>query len=189
MPPRSITSAAALVGLCSLAAVETGACSNSSKSLASVTRTGLPLLTMALRGPIVQLSIKKLSRAVTTQEPGPDHDGDSEVTELFVEHGLGPMSELSPHCGRYEFKDDGKVVAWDALVSSQPPERILTMLSKGEPTLSFTHPANGVWVADRQVAGKAQHVQLHSSDVAKLPENCRELRGSVRSVVIVAEAL
>ena len=147
------------------------------------------MLSRALHGPIVQLSLKKLSHVVTTKEPGPNHDGDTGVTEPFVEHALRPMSELSPHCGRYEFKADGKVVAWDALVSSQPPEHILTMLSKREPMLSFTHPANGVWIADRVVAGKAQHVQLHSSDVAKLPENCRALRGSVRSVVIVAEAL
>lgn len=120
--------------------------------------------------------------------PGP-LSGEEEVTEPFVEHGLGPVSELSPHCGRYEFKPEGKVVAWDALISSQSPEHIVARLVERDRTLSFSHEANGVWVADRKVSGKEQHVQVHASGVAKLPENCRELASTVRSVVIVSEAL
>jgi len=180
-----MTSAFALVGLCSLAAVETGACSNSSKSLASVTRTGLPLLASVLRGPIAQLSLKKLSRAAVTQEKV----GDIGATEPFVEHGLGSVSVLLPHCGRYEFKDDGKVVAWDALVSLEPPERVVATLTERDPGLHFTQPTHGVWLADRTVLGKRQHVQVHARERANLPPNCRALTNSVRSVVMLAEAL
>lgn len=199
MPPRSISSAVALVGLCSLAAAETGGCSNSSKSLASVTRTGLPLLSAALSGPLARLSIKNLATPVSVAGshqvgclgPGPNNDANdaNETNELFVEHGLAPMSDLSPHCGRYEFKDNGKVVAWDALVSTQSPEQLVGTLTRNDRTLKWNHPAESVWIADRTVLGKEQHVQVHASSTAKLPENCRALARSVRSVVIVAEAL
>lgn len=213
--------------------METGACSNSSKSLASVTRTGLPLLTAALSGPLAKLSIKKLNHVIGDPAcagedrdadnknalakadgpdvvdsvaahtsirgshnvgclgPGPNNDtkATSEVSELYVEHGLAPMSDLSPHCGRYEFKDNGKVVAWDALVSTQLPEQLVGTLAKGDRTLKWNHPAEGVWLADRSVLGKEQHVQVHASSTAKLPENCRALSRTVRAVVIVAETL
>jgi hypothetical protein len=180
-----MTSAVALIGLCSLAAVETGGCSNSSKSLASVTRTGLPLLYSVLRGPLAQLSLTKFSRAVTANNPEVENHG----VETFVEHGLGPMSELAPHCGRYEFKDNGKVVAWDALVSDQSPEQLKSTLSKRDRNLNWSNPTNGVWFAERTVLGKPQHIQVHAVGVAKLPPNCRELGKTVHSVVIVAETL
>ena len=185
MPPRSITSAVALVGLCSLAAAETGACSNSPKSLASVTRTGLPLLSSVLRGPLAQAALTKFSRAVTANNP----EDENHDVETFVEHGLGPMSELAPHCGRYEFKDNGKVVAWDALVSEQSAEQLKNALSKRDATLNWSNPTNGVWFAERTVMGKTQHIQVHESGVAKLPPNCRALGNTVHSVVIVAETL
>lgn len=87
MPPHSISSAVALVGLCSLAAIETGGCSNSSKSLASVTRTGLPMLAALMRGPLGQLSQTKLSRAAAANNP----EGQKPLTVAFVEHGQGQL--------------------------------------------------------------------------------------------------
>jgi len=184
MPPRSISSAVALVGLCSLAAVETGACSNSSKSLASVTRSGLPLLSSVLRGPIAQLSLTKLSRAVAANEPEVRTDAES-----FVEHGFGTVSGLHPHCGRYEFKNNGNVVAWDALVSAQSPAQLMGTLSTRDRQLSWSNPAKGVWIAERTVLGKAQTLQVYASSASKLPPNCRELTSEVHAVFLVAETL
>jgi len=185
MPPRSITSAAALVGLCSLSAVETGACSNSSKSLASVTRTGLPLLASALRGPLAQLSLTKFSRAVTAS----NSEHEKSAVETFVEHGFGAVSELRPHCGRYEFKDNGTVVAWDAFTSDQAPESLKGALSKHHAKLTWSQPTNGIWTTERTVLGKLQTIQVHTSDRARLPANCPMLPNTSRSVVLVAETL
>lgn len=185
MPPRSISSAVALVGLCSLAAVETGACSNSPKSLASVTRSGLPLLSSLMRGPLGQLSLTKFSRAVTANNP------ESEIAEAtaVLDHGFGPMSELQPHCGRYEFKDDGKLVVWDAFTSVRPAQALAIELGKRESALKWTLQSDGAQVANRRHQGRAQRLEIRAAGNARLPDNCRAMLHDVEAVLVVSESL
>ena len=185
MPPHSISSAVALVGLCSLAAVETGGCSNSTKSLASVTRSGLPLLSSLMRGPLGQLSLTKFSRAVTANNP------ESENTDAagFVEHDLGSMSELRLHCGRYEFKDDGKLLVWDAFTASRSAPLLTTQLGKHEASLKWTAQSDGTLVSHRQHQGRTQSLEIRAARDSRLPDNCRALPREAQAVLVVSEWL
>lgn len=186
MPPRSISSAIVLVGLCSLAALETGGCSNSSKSLASVTRTGLPLLSALLHGPLGQLSLTKFSRAVTANNP----DQDNSVTSGFLDGELAKLAALEPHCGRYNFGNDGKVIVWDALTSKKPAQLLTVELSSHEPSLRFKTESNGAYSAIRGHLGHEQRIEVRPASKAELPDNCRRpMPRDAQSVAIVSAAL
>jgi hypothetical protein len=186
MPPSSISSAIALVGLCSLAAFETGGCSNSSKSLASVTRSGLPLLAGLLREPASRVGLFKVRNVVAAQGSGFAESAAPGSHDV----GLRAVPELEPHCGRYEFKADGGLVVWDALVSRINAERAAAALSKQDPSLHWTRKRDGSLVSTRQYLGHAQQVEIRSQGNVRLPDNCsRPLPRDAQSVVVVAERL
>jgi hypothetical protein len=186
MPPSSISSAIALVGLCSLAAIETGGCSNSSKSLASVTRSGLPLLTAWLRGPIGQVRLFKISDADAAQQSR----GDQSNVQGSHDVGLGTISELAPHCGRYEFKPDGGLLVWDAFVSYLDRKRVAATLTQHDHTLSWTSKPDGSLVATRQFSGRTQQLEIRAKEKLQLPDNCsRPLPNDTQSVVLVVQGL
>jgi hypothetical protein len=175
-----------LVGLCSLAAIETGGCSNSSKSLASVTRSGLPLLTAWLRGPIGQVRLFKISDADAAQQSR----GDQSNVQGSHDVGLGTISELAPHCGRYEFKPDGGLLVWDAFVSYLDRKRVAATLTQHDHTLSWTSKPDGSLVATRQFSGRTQQLEIRAKEKLQLPDNCsRPLPNDTQSVVLVVQGL
>jgi hypothetical protein len=186
MPPSSISSAIALVGLCSLAAIETGGCSNSSKSLASVTRSGLPLLTAWLRGPIGQVHLLKISNVDTAQQSG----GDPSDVQGGHDVGLATISELAPLCGRYEFKSDGGLSVWDAFVSHLDRKRVATALTQHDHSLSWTSKPDGSLVATRQFSGRTQQLEIRDIEKLQLPDNCsRQSPNNTQSVLLVVQRL
>jgi hypothetical protein len=185
MPPSSISSAIALVGLCSLAAVETGGCSNSPKSLASVTRSGLPLLTAWLRGPIGQVRLFKISDVDAAQQSGRDNSDARASHDV----GLEAISELAPHCGRYEFKSDGGLSVWDAFVSPLDRKRVAATLTQFDHALSWTSKPNGSLIATRQYLGQRQQLEIRAKEKLQLPDNCSPLPNNTQSVVVVVQGL
>jgi hypothetical protein len=100
MPPRTLSSAVALVGLASLTAVEVGGCIKRTESLRSVTRAGLPLLTSAL-GSV-----------------------SAEASYSLADYGIRPIPGLKYVCGHYELGPRGELVTHD-LFSASLPSRLL----------------------------------------------------------------
>lgn len=186
MPPSSISSAIALVGLCSLAALETGGCSNSSKSLASVTRSGLPLIAALLREPVSRVRLFNVSNAGAAQQSRSAESAPPGSHDV----GLEAVPGLEPHCGRYEFKPDGGLVVWDALATRLSAERAATTLSKQDPSLHWTSERDGSLVASRQYVGRNQQIAIRKRNNVRLPDNCgRSLPDGTQSVVVVAQTM
>ena len=107
----------------------------------------------------------------------------------MIDHGFGPRSELRPHCGRYEFKDDGKMVVWDAFTSARPAEALSVELGRRETALKWTLQADGTQVANRRHQGRAQRLEVRAASNARLPDNCRAMPHDVEAVLIVSELL
>lgn len=96
MPPRTLSSAIALVGLASLTAVEVGGCIKRTESLRSVTRAGLPLLTSAL-GSV-----------------------SAEASYSLADYGVRPIPGLKYVCGHYELGPRGELVTRDLFSATLP---------------------------------------------------------------------
>jgi hypothetical protein len=144
------------------------------------------MLSAFLRGPLAQLSLTKFSRADAAKNPDPE----SADSRGEADHGLGPMSELQPHCGRYELKDDGNVVAWDALTSVLPAESLTVDLTKHDSSLHWTKQSDGSYFAERSYLGHKQRMDVRESSKAALPDDCRRpMPNNAQSVVIASEAL
>ncbi|MGC4066191.1 MAG: hypothetical protein QM784_16420 [Polyangiaceae bacterium] len=100
MPPRTLSSAIALVGLASLAAIEAGGCGKHSESLRSASRAGLPLVTQAT-GSI-----------------------SAETTYTLADYGIAPVPGLKHLCGHYELGAAGELVTVDFFESSMAQEKL-----------------------------------------------------------------
>ena len=99
------------------------------------------------------------------------------------------MSELQPHCGRYELKDTGKVVAWDALTSPRSAQALTIELANVTKTLKWTSLGDGSYTANRLYLGRSQRLDVHPASKAQLPENCQALARDTQSALIVSESL
>lgn len=100
------------------------------------------------------------------------------------------MSELRPHCGRYELKDDGKVVAWDALTSTRSAQLLTVEFTKHDVSLHWTKQSDGSYVAERSYRGHEQRIDVRESSKAALPDDCRRpMPKNAQSVVIASDAL
>ena len=94
MPPKSVGSAFALIGLCSLAAVEAGGCDKRPESLRSATRSALPLVSRAAR------------------------PGGAQLNYALSDYGLQSRPDMRHVCGHYELRADGHLTTWDLFVTS-----------------------------------------------------------------------
>jgi hypothetical protein len=110
MPPRTLSSAVALVGLASLAAVEAGGCGKHSESLRSASRAGLPLVAQAT-GSI-----------------------SAETTYTLADYGIAPVPGLKHLCGHYELGAAGELVTFDFFESSMAPEALEQTVRAGAST-------------------------------------------------------
>jgi hypothetical protein len=97
MPPRTLSSAVALVGLASLTAVEAGGYSKRTESLRSASRAGLALVTSA-------------AGSVS-----------AEATYSLADYGVGPVPGLNHLCGRYELGPKGELVTFDLFEGPMSP--------------------------------------------------------------------
>lgn len=100
MPPRSLSSAVALVGLGALAAVESGGCNKRPDSLGSVTRSALPLLQLA------------------------NGSSGADPRSIFADYGLRPRPGLRYLCGHYELAPDGRLITQDLFAGSAEPTQL-----------------------------------------------------------------
>lgn len=186
MPPSSISSAVALVGLCSLAALETGGCSNSSKSLASVTRSGLPLLASLLNGThgrVAAIKISLFGAAKGSSADAPEATDSHEV-------GLATVPGLVPHCGRYDFTPEGGLLAWDALASRESRASVASALAQREPSLSWSTQRDGSLMTTRQHLGHQKRIEVRRKADVQLPAGCqRPLPTGTQTVVLVVADL
>ncbi len=99
------------------------------------------------------------------------------------------MSELRPQCGRYELKDDGTVVAWDALTSTRSAQLLTVELTNHYKSLKWKVASDSSYTADRLYLGRAQRLDVRAANKAQLPDNCRELARDAQSVLVVSETL
>lgn len=105
MPPRSLPSAVALIGLSALTAIEAGGCDKRPESLRSISRTALPLVGLAI-------------------EPAP-----LRTDPVFSDYGLTPRPDLKHICGHYELQADGRLTTQDLFVG---PLELTSMRSEVE---------------------------------------------------------
>jgi len=143
------------------------------------------MLSAWLRGPLGQLSLTKFSRADAAKNPNPESVDSRDETE----HGFGAVSELQSHCGRYELKDEGKVVAWDALTSTLSAQLLTVELATHTKSLNWAVAGDGSYTAHRVYLGRAQQLEVRAASKARLPENCRALTRDTQSVLVVSETL
>lgn len=186
MPPSTITSAVALIGLCSLAAIETGGCSNAPKSLISVTRSGLPLITSLLTESLGQLAENKTNLHGAALESSRENSEPVGVHDV----GLTGVTGLLPQCGRYEFKPDGSLLVWDALSSSLPKEQVAGLLSRRDAHLSWMQQPDGSLESSREYMGRKQLLTIRESASLQLPNNCqRPMPPGTQTLLITAQTL
>lgn len=100
MPPRTLSSAVALVSLASLTAVEAGGCDKRPESLRSASRAGLPLMLSAVG-------------TVST-----------EAAYNLADYGVGPVPGLRHLCGHFELSSEGDLITKDLFVAEMPAERL-----------------------------------------------------------------
>ena len=106
-----------------------------------------------------------------------------------LEHGLGSLSALQPHCGRYEFKDDAKLVVWDALTSSRGALALTIELGNRDASLKWTAQSDGSYSTTRRSSGHQQKLEVRVGSKARLPDNCRAIPRDTQSVLVVSESL
>jgi len=112
MPPRTLSSAVALVSLASLTAIEAGGCSKRTESLRSASRAGLPLITSAI-GSV-----------------------SAEAAYSLADYGVRPVPGLQHLCGHYELGDNGELITNDLFIAQMSPEHLLLAISQPAPSLT-----------------------------------------------------
>jgi hypothetical protein len=108
MPPRTFTSAVALVGLATLTTIEVGGCNKRTESLRSSTRAGLPLLTSAL-GSI-----------------------SAEASYNLADYGVGPIPGVQHVCGHYELGRNGELLTSDLFAAPLAPRLLRQALANAQ---------------------------------------------------------
>jgi hypothetical protein len=114
MPPRTFTSAVALVGLATLTSIEVGGCNKRPESLRSSTRAGLPLLTSAL-GSV-----------------------SAEASYNLADYGVRPIPGVKYVCGHYELGPKGELLTRDLFAASLAPQLLQQALANARSDRDLT---------------------------------------------------
>lgn len=110
-------------------------------------------------------------------------------TSLLGNYELSELTGLSHLCGRYELRQDGRLVVWDAFASTDAADGLASRLAR-QARGADTANEPGHWHFSRQLARRPGWFDVTNVASAAITPQCRSrLAADARAVLVAAREL